>query len=46
MWKCEFCGSDNGMYYRDGQLEGMLCLAGDCGRFNEVKDEDIEDSDF
>ncbi len=47
MWKCQFCGNSNGIPYKDQNLEGMLCLAPDCGRFNHIEqDEEIYDSDL
>ncbi|WCK56134.1 hypothetical protein PP175_09590 [Aneurinibacillus sp. Ricciae_BoGa-3] len=39
MWKCHYCGSEDGMPYKDRNLSGMLCLAPDCGRFNEIMNE-------
>lgn len=48
MWTCSYCGKDQGMYYKDQQLEGMLCLEPDCGRFNNVVNnkEELSDSDL
>lgn len=48
MWTCEYCGKNNGMYYKDQQLEGILCLESDCGRFNGTEDklDNIYDSDL
>lgn len=48
MWKCEYCGGNKGMYYKDKQLEGMLCLEPDCGRFNNIpiEDKNYYDSDL
>ncbi len=47
MWTCRYCGSNQGMYYKDQQLEGMLCLAPECGRFNNTfeNSNDLYDSD-
>ncbi|WP_176717272.1 hypothetical protein [Vulcanibacillus modesticaldus] len=47
MWTCRYCDGNNGMYYKDGLLEGMLCLNPECGRFTDIKDvDDIYDSDM
>jgi len=48
LWKCQYCGSLNGMYYQDSQLKGMLCLEADCGRFSDLLDEkeEISESDL
>jgi len=47
MWQCKYCGSSKGMYYKDNQLEGMLCLDPNCGRFSEHEDnEELYDSDL
>lgn len=29
------------MYYKDGQFEGMLCLDPNCGRINEIKEDQV-----
>ncbi|GAA4701286.1 hypothetical protein GCM10023228_01120 [Brevibacillus fulvus] len=34
MWTCPYCGGKMGQPFEDGQLQGMLCLAPDCGRFD------------
>jgi len=48
LWNCQYCGSSNGMYYKDGNLEGMLCLESDCGRFTEIAEisAEIHDHDI
>lgn len=49
MWKCKYCGNQYGMPYKDNKLEGMMCLAPDCGRFNhidEYNNEEVYDSDL
>lgn len=35
MWQCEYCYGRNGMVFKDNNLEGVLCLEPDCGRFNQ-----------
>lgn len=48
MWKCKYCGGSSGMYYKDNQLEGMLCLEPECGRFNDksITEDKIYESDI
>jgi hypothetical protein len=36
MWSCPYCHSREGLFFRDENLLGVLCLAPDCGRFNEL----------
>ncbi|WP_400163042.1 hypothetical protein ACAF76_009040 [Brevibacillus sp. TJ4] len=33
MWTCPYCGGTNGIPFHDEQLDGVLCLEADCGRF-------------
>ncbi|WP_167497585.1 hypothetical protein [Brevibacillus antibioticus] len=35
MWTCPYCGGSHGLPFHDEQLDGMLCLSSDCGRFVE-----------
>jgi len=41
MWSCPHCGQQAGLPFQDDQLQGMLCLNPDCGRFDAS--EGIED---
>lgn len=43
MWTCPYCGCASGMYYHDSQLQGMLCLHPECGRFDEWDEEQAPD---
>lgn len=43
LWTCQYCGSEYGMYYKDQQLEGMLCLDPNCGRFNDLNEKEKKD---
>ncbi len=36
MWTCPYCGGTVGQPFHDDQLQGMLCLQPDCGRFVET----------
>jgi hypothetical protein len=40
MWRCMYCGNENGMPYTDRNLKGMLCLEPNCGRFQSMTDEE------
>jgi len=48
MWTCPYCGGTAGQPFHDNQLNGMLCLDPDCGRFveDESRPDDWVDSDF
>ncbi|MGG1531812.1 MULTISPECIES: hypothetical protein [Brevibacillus] len=48
MWICPYCGGNHGLPFHDEQLEGVLCLSSDCGRFVEegVTSEDTRDWDY
>ncbi|MFS0553120.1 hypothetical protein [Brevibacillus sp. 179-C9.3 HS] len=35
MWTCPYCGGSHGVPFHDEQLDGVLCLSSDCGRFVE-----------
>jgi hypothetical protein len=35
MWTCPYCGGTHGIPFHDEQLDGVLCLEADCGRFVE-----------
>ncbi|QRG65429.1 hypothetical protein [Brevibacillus choshinensis] len=41
MWVCPYCGGNHGLPFHDEQLDGMLCLSDDCGRF--VQEDAIPD---
>jgi transcription elongation factor Elf1 len=41
MWTCPYCGSNNGVIFKDNQLKGMLCMEQDCGRFNQMDDSQL-----
>jgi hypothetical protein len=41
-WTCPYCGGTYGYPFQDNQLQGMLCLHPDCGRF-VVSDPDHDD---
>jgi len=34
VWTCPHCGGTRGFFFTDENLQGMLCLAPDCGRFD------------
>ncbi|WP_164984859.1 hypothetical protein [Ammoniphilus sp. CFH 90114] len=36
MWSCPYCGNHSGVKFKDMNLQGMLCMHPDCGRFNEL----------
>lgn len=48
MWTCPYCGGTHGLPFHDEQLDGMLCLTSDCGRFVEenVMQEDPGEWDY
>lgn len=37
VWTCPYCGNQDGVYFRDRNLEGMLCADPECGRFYPLK---------
>jgi hypothetical protein len=39
MWSCPYCGNHSGVAFKDMNLQGMLCMQPDCGRFDQM-DED------
>ncbi|WP_176560130.1 hypothetical protein [Brevibacillus dissolubilis] len=46
MWKCPYCGHDRGHVFSDNQLNGVLCLNQECGRFDETHEIENTASDF
>jgi len=51
MWNCPYCGGSQGQPFFDHQLQGMLCLDPQCGRFDVHDDQaerfsDSHESDF
>ncbi|WP_019119183.1 hypothetical protein [Brevibacillus massiliensis] len=38
MWRCPYCGEAKGQPFADSQLQGMLCLNPECGRFDSAED--------
>ncbi|MEW9667698.1 hypothetical protein [Ammoniphilus sp. 3BR4] len=39
MWSCPYCGNHSGVRFKDSNLQGMLCMHPDCGRFNELDEQ-------
>jgi hypothetical protein len=35
MWICPYCGGTKGHPFADRNLQGVLCLEPDCGRFDD-----------
>ncbi|MCM3078962.1 hypothetical protein [Brevibacillus invocatus] len=48
VWICPYCGGNHGLPFHDEQLDGMLCLESDCGRFVEESliPDDVREWDF
>lgn len=42
MWSCPHCGNSGGVKFKDSNLKGMLCMHPDCGRFDELTEDNFE----